>query len=608
VADSVKATAKVPQDTLELGNKLFSSFTQTRSKSSSKLSLAGTINYFGVDHTSEAWIGNNTDVTARGGDDDTPATWSAPLPKLPEEDGTTWQYQDVVDVDAVSHSGVVTGAGVLNLLNSSGSGGSGGGSSPKGVGGVFSWVDLDATTSAGIPDDATVDAGKHGVAVNARTEDVVVQVLPAAGDGKSVGVSGVLGLTTANNTTRAMIADSADVTAGSVSVDASQQFRMYGLAGAVTLADQAGVGLSVFAQNVDSSTTARVGDIGSDDDNVLPAPLDEDVTLRDGGGTLTTSDLDITANSAGRIVSLGVAGAAAREKKSQKKGVTDTQQGNQQDSSSNATSQGKSWTNINSSGGSGSSSLPGPSGVLQQSSGRMKQRSDGKTGQQPLSGSGGQSRNDKEFGLAAAGSAAFNRSKLNTAASLANATVKGPSGDDSDVTVRALNNTDLVGAAGSGALTLGGKSSSGFKSAVAGAASIQWLQNDTEAKIADAEVKSAGTVDVQAATAGDQVALGLGLAVKGDTTKGAAAVGSASVNRIDGETTATIVRSTLEGLDADGDGVKRTPPLSPTIARACSPAAGPSMPRPASRAPVSGPPSRWQPLRMTRPPESGAAP
>jgi filamentous hemagglutinin family protein len=540
--DTVQNVGDAASSAGDLGNNLFSSYTTAKAKTPTDLSLTGSVNYFGVDHTTEAWIGQGADVTARGTGGTAPDEWSTAL-----DADTDWQYDHAVDVRARSHTGVVTGAGVMSKLTGDG------GSTTAGAGGVFSWVDLDATTSAGIANDAVVDAGEHGIGVDATTDNLVVQVLPAAGKGASIGVAGVFGLTTVNNTTRAAIAESADIDAGSVAVDARQHFGAYGLSGAIMLAENAGVGASAFVHNVETTTEARVDGLGSDEgERIVPDALDDGRAFA-AADTITTPDLDINAAADGRLVSIAIAGAVARDKNSQKQGATGSQSTNQQNQSGSANT-----TTQNQVQGNNSGSGPGANNTLTSSSDRLRQRSEGNTDQEALSGGSRDDRDQQQqqpkFGLAASASGTFNRTRMQTDARLAGATVEGAAGGpDTDVRVRAVNDVDAIAAAGAAALTMGGKGGqkSKFETALAGAAGINWLENDTAAAIDGATVSGAEAVRVQGLTAGDQVAIGLALAISTGGQKNLAISGSGSLNLIRGSTGASVEDAELTAGDAD---------------------------------------------------------
>jgi len=539
--DTVQNVGDVASSARDLGNNLFSSYTSAKAKTPTDLSLTGSINYFGVNHTTEAWIGQHADVTAHGTGGASPDEWTAAL-----DADTDWQYDNAVDVRARSHTGVVTGAGVMSKLTGDGD------STTAGAGGVFSWVDLDADTSAGIANGATIDAGEHGVGVDARTDNLVIQVLPAAGKGASIGVAGVFGLTTVNNTTRAGVANSATIEAGALRVDARQHFGAYGLSGAIMLAENAGVGASAFVHNVETTTEARIDGLETEAGRILPAALD-DGRLWAAPGTITTPDLDITAAADGRILSIAIAGAVARDKDSKKKGATGSQTTNQQNQSGSAKD-----TTQNQVDGNNSGSGPGAGNTLTSSSDRLRQRSEGNTDQEALSGGSrddqDQQKQQPKFGLAASASGTFNRSRMRTDARLAGATVAGPAGGpDTDVRVRAVNDVDAIAAAGAAALTMGGKGDkkSKFETALAGAAAINWLENDTTAVIDGATVSGADAVRVQGMTAGDQVAIGLALAISTGGKKNLAISGSGSLNLIRGSTGASVEDSDLTAGAAD---------------------------------------------------------
>src|SRR5699024_10171665 len=142
--------------------------------------------------------------------------------------------------------------------------------------------------------------------------------------------------------------------------------------------------------------------------------------------------------------------------------------------------------------------------------------------------------------LSAAGSGTLNFSRINTVAEIRDATLITNSGDTApDVNVQATSHVDQVSASGSAAVSSGG-SQGGRSSGIAGALAFNNIDDETRAGLygvdAVGTAAGVGNVDVLAASYGDVLSLGLGLAAaSGGKTSGAAL--SLSVGMIDADTT-----------------------------------------------------------------------
>ena len=117
--------------------------------------------------------------------------------------------------------------------------------------------------------------------------------------------------------------------------------------------------------------------------------------------------------------------------------------------------------------------------------------------------------------------------------------------DGSNVEVLSLNQTHQFSASGAGALTMSGGDKSKFSAALSGAVAYNHLKNLTEAQVRDVIFNDNDRLAVQAASGGDQIALGLGMSVAtgGETNVAVALSGSAGV--FENQTRASVIDSVV---------------------------------------------------------------
>ncbi|HWR14655.1 MAG TPA: leukotoxin LktA family filamentous adhesin [Terriglobales bacterium] len=192
--------------------------------------------------------------------------------------------------------------------NQSGSGsGSGSGSSSGtsvGIGGSYSEANYTNTVKAYIADGAKV-AGS-GLDVKANSSNLFVNWASAGSEGQSIGISGVFGKFTLNNTTDAHIEEGATVDVSTSAPGANADVNVeahsenYGLfaQGVTSSASTFGLGASVGVNKVTDLTTAYIGNTTGD------------VTA---GGTITADNVLVNAISKERFFGLAYGYMATKE-------------------------------------------------------------------------------------------------------------------------------------------------------------------------------------------------------------------------------------------------------------------------------------------------------
>src|SRR5690606_20885339 len=90
------------------------------------------------------------------------------------------------------------------------------------------------------------------VSVSAFNAERLFVITPSAGRGATHGISGNFALARVNGVTEALIEEGADITAGSLTVEARHDLLSFSVAGAVTSAENTGIGVGVAVQRARS--------------------------------------------------------------------------------------------------------------------------------------------------------------------------------------------------------------------------------------------------------------------------------------------------------------------------------------------------------------------
>lgn len=458
--------------TLGVVSNILTSYANATSEST-QLGLAGSVNYYTVKNDTSAYVASGARLYQRSGYGE----WTSTL-----GDGSwvTWDKGVSVQAKTVTESIDVAGNfGLFSLTGTSGGAGSA-------VGGSFLDLGRSSSTVAAIAAGATLDVSE--LAVSATTADRIFAIAPtsgkAAGDVAANGIVTLLGL---NNHTLASISNEADVTAINVSVEADQLVSLFSLTGAVAYSGANGIGVSVAALDAAAVTRAYIGDNSGDlSDGRLGSGY--------GQGLITARNLDVAAQTYGRITAAAVAAAFSDPNASK--------------------------LSILKSGWSAFKNALGKGDVAARAA-----------------GSGAVS-------LSAAGSAAFAMTTLGTSAWIDDAVLANYSSGGLYTNVQALNSTIAEIAAGSAALNLA-RNSSPLSGALAGAVALGIFDNSTDARIADSSLTGIDDLAVQAVSGGRATVVGVSIAAARPNS-GAAAV-SAAVGLVTNSANASIADSAVTG-------------------------------------------------------------
>ena len=114
-----------------------------------------------------------------------------------------------------------------------------------------------------------------------------------------------------DNTTHASISNAAQITAPTVTVEASDGLSLWSIAGAIEAGSNAGVGVAVAVNIITTDTEAYIGNNSGDDPLDNPTSDPNDAT-NPGNGFIKNGDPEVKANTDGMAGALSVAGAAAQ--------------------------------------------------------------------------------------------------------------------------------------------------------------------------------------------------------------------------------------------------------------------------------------------------------
>ncbi|WP_422126680.1 leukotoxin LktA family filamentous adhesin [Thioalkalivibrio sulfidiphilus] len=506
----------------------------TTTSSGESIDIAGAVNYVDFSNTATAWVGEGSVLTATG-------IGTGPWSTVYGEDrSVAWTHG--VTITAHAETATIDVAGNFDSLLSPGQSSDGG---KLALGAAFNWVNHENKVTAGLADHVTVVAQDTDLGVRATAFDQVIAISPTSGAGAGIAGNGIVSLTLLDNETVASIGEGADITARSVSVEASQALSVWSVAGALTQADNAAVGIAVAANDLNTTTHAFIA-----------------------GGVIRTDDLGVSAATSGLVGAGALAGALAGDAPGgvgEAKGLTDKASENLQDRTAE--------TNGEADGLSGDDDAifaEGEAELLAASEdgedpnnpdyaedGRLSE-SDRQGGAEDefladntraKSNTGSNDPDQKNFGIAVSGSGTVNLSSLETRAWVSGVQVEALDAGMVDVTISALNDTDLISVSGAGALVRAGKNADGPQVAFAGAVAYNVLANTTEAALRDSTLSDAGGVNVSAITSGDQIAIALGLAANtaASDSKSASLAGSVSIARTRNQTLSGIYNSSLDG-------------------------------------------------------------
>ncbi|TLX54517.1 hypothetical protein DN826_13405 [Stutzerimonas nosocomialis] len=533
-----------------------------------KLSMAGSVSVMLNSLDATAWVGDNVRLTATGDAGSWNSTPLAGLEPALGADGQelasskalrdlSWQWEAPLSVEAsneIQQLGI-TGNFWWGLFNNNAEDG----------GAVGAGVNVQITGNqavAGIGANGSVTAER--VQVKAEQDELIIGISPAAGKGASVAGNGAVVVNVVDSSVRASIHNSTAVEAGQVGVEADHRIGLWSAAGALSASENTGVGASVAVNVLHTDVHALVGNNQAWRPKVLGDGLASDTRA-----TWQVDEVLVNAQSSGQAGAFSVAGALARtEEEQQAQDETASKDGGANSGSSKlAESLGDALLQTLTNGitavegglATAKAEATKVKDTIVEVPDKLKGYWDKLAGMLSGSGEGGDQGTGQKLSLAIAGSGSVNVSGQKSRAHLGDIVLdpRDPA-KGSKVTVLALNQTHQLSGAGGGALTLAGGQKSEFSSAIAGAVAYNHLYNVTEALLENATLNDNDLLKVEAASGGDQVAMGLGLAVAsgGQKNVGVALSGSGAV--VDNTTRAAVVDSQVHQRGASSDGIAVT--------------------------------------------------
>lgn len=524
----------------DIPGRLSTSYANSSSESKD-FSLAGSVTVLNNDFDAQAWVGNGVNLVASAADSNWSSNPFATLPVLKDEDGE--EDEDRKDLrerrldwssplSVLARNDIqqlaIAGNFWWSLFNNSSDG--------KAAGAGLNIQITDNDALAGIGSGGSIKAQR--VAVDARQDELIIGITPTAGKGASVAGTGSLVVNVVDSTVHASIHNSTAVEADHVGINALHQLGLWGASGALASSEAAGIGAGVAVNVLSTDVQALVGE------NRLWRPSDwqavADITSK---AQWRADEVTLSAKSDGQSGAFSVAAAMARTEQEQK----EQEQAEKSEGGADSGVRGL----VNRLGGTVGQLVLGQLGIhdglVAAKNGAVGIKDTVMEAPQKLqslwdsfkqmlgsgdSSGGGDQGDAPKLTFAAAGSGSINVSGQKTRARLGDIVLdpRDPA-KRSKVTVLSLNQTHQLSGSGSGALTLAGGQKSERSSALAGAIAYNHLYNTTTALLENSTLNANSVLKVQAASAGDQVAMGLGLAASsaGNSNLAVALSGSGGV-------------------------------------------------------------------------------
>ncbi len=549
---------------IEIPSKLSNVFANSNS-GGGELGLAGSIAVINTDIDAIAWVGDNVTLTATA----TGNNWSSQpylfLDKLYDDENeeiqarkvlreSVWNRDSAIDVSASNdiQQLAVSGNFWKTLFGNTSDG--------KAVGGGVAVQVTDNKASAGIGANGSVTAAR--VDVSAEQTELLIGIAPSAGKGASVAGTGAVVVSVVDSDVNASIHNSTAVNAAQVGITAEHNLGLWSAAGGLAVSDEASIGAGVAVNVLNTDVYAMVGDNRNLRGNVLGT-----AAAGLGNATWAVNELLVNAESTGQVGAFSIAGALARtaeeqqaqdeaDKNSADKGLM----GAVEDLGQSVLQMIFGDTNAGMHNGilaakDGASSIKDTIVSVPDKIGEVIDKITGLFDDKPDPGTG-----QTKQALAVAGSASVNVSGQKTRAHLGDIVLdpRDPQQKGSKVTVLSLNQTNQLSGSGSGALTLAGGKRSQSSAAIAGAIAYNHLYNLTEAQLKNALLNDNDSLKVQAASAGDQVAMGLGLAVATSGNDNTSVAMSVSGGVITNTTAASVIDSTVNQRVGESEGISVT--------------------------------------------------
>ncbi|WP_082540812.1 leukotoxin LktA family filamentous adhesin [Pseudolabrys sp. Root1462] len=462
-----------------LANKSIVTTGANATSGSTGLGIAGSMNYAIFDTNTTAWIGNGAQVTATSTNNN---AWSANLGGLDPNSGAAdiaSNFTGPLSVLATTTRETINIAGNFGLLGGNVANGA------AAVGASLGMLTDTANTYAGIGQGAIISSGA-GVDVEANSFDRVVNASPVNGAGEGINISGLVDVFQLTDRTIASIGNKAQVTAASVTVNATETLGIYTIAGDISFSGSSGVGAAVTYNGINTTTKAFIGD------NSTIAGTDVDpnqAVVPSAAGFVKTGALDVDAKTSGNVIAASLVSQ-----------VVD-------------------------------SSAPEPPPVPASS----------------LSGqvlAAVQNTVTATISISLSGASAITDTAMDTEAYLDHVTTQRGTASNPYVQVQAVNNSLVVSGAGGAAITLAGRPRP-TSGALSGAIAVASSSNTTLAYIQSSTV-NIGSVAVEALTSGLSVVAGIGLSVDTSESELSATIaGSVSATKVRDRVAAYVDSSTI---------------------------------------------------------------
>jgi filamentous hemagglutinin family protein len=411
-----------------------------------------------------------------------------------------------VAIDAATDTNIVTVSGKNPLSKGS-----------SAIGGSVNVVTIGGETLSYIANNAVVntDLPATNLDLNLTADAAIgtINIAESGGSSDKLGVDGAVAFLEVDQITKAYIASNAAVTGDTVSLLADTDVALWNIAGGFVRSGAAGIGLSYATNDIDVTTKSYIGE---DDDDADVVPLTN---------TVTADSVSLDARADGVMDAISIAGAIVSS--SDKTGffgkisAAKDKVGGLLDAATASVNAQRSSNSSDGSSGGGSTSTPEPP--------------------------------KPTFGVGISGSASVNEVALTTEAKLQQAKVA-----TAQLAINSVNHVDIDAGSGSGSFVKAKASGVKNSAAFAGAFAYNDIANTTRAMIADSAVTGTEHVEVRALSGGEQLSVGLGLAVNasGNSGNSASIAGSVSLSNTSNSTTALISDSTVEGdgsIDSDLD-------------------------------------------------------
>lgn len=435
-----------------------------------------------------------------------------------------------------------------------------GGGTAASIGATVNYSDFNTDTVVAVNDGAEISGGDINIAGSNEIDHVSVAGSAGMGpsdetESKGIVLNGMLSFVDGSSDILTVVDDGAKLTAGNISISGHNDTNIVNVAAGLNLGSGSGaVGVGLAYNDFAVKNIAGVADVAGqlkglygisgdsivnkDDLNIINNAYDENADTKE--GLISAYGFDVDAATEGSIQSVSVAASASKN-----------------DDTGEVSFFGKIKGGISKV----EKDLLGTGGKLDQVTGKIFGTESGKAndffnmgskthganggGIKIEGGTSGKGGFMPSFSIAGSGSVSLNVLDNATEAIVDNAKI---TMNDGDINVTARD--ALYAGAYSGAAALqwkSGGSSSDKAVGFAGAAGVNDIDNVVKAVVKESTIENAGKFNTMALSGGEQLALGLGLAVeKTGSTSGYSGNAAVSVNLIDHEVEALHENNTVE--------------------------------------------------------------